>query len=155
MVLALMSVSLQIDEDLKTAMKSKEATRVSVLRGLKSVMKNVAIEKGGPQTQLSDAEVAAIVRKQVKQRQDSIEAFEKGNRPDLAVKEKEEVEILAGYLPREMPDREVEKLVDAAIAETGATSKAQMGAVMQIVQAQAEGRVDGKRLSQAVRAKLA
>lgn len=154
MVMALMSLQLQLDEDLKTAMKAREATRVSVLRGLKAAVKNAAIEQGGAETQLTDTEVLAIVRKQLKQRQDSIEGFDKGNRPELADKEREEVDILATYLPKEMSDHEVEKLVRESIAESGANSKAQMGAVMKIVQAKAAGRADGKRLSTEVQKQL-
>jgi len=154
MVMALMSLQLQLDEDLKTAMKAREATKVSVLRGLKAAVKNAAIEQGGAETQLTDTEVLAIVRKQLKQRQDSIEGFDKGNRPDLADKEREEVDILATYLPKEMSDHEVEKLVREAIAESGANSKAQMGSVMKIVQAKAAGRADGKRLSTEVQKQL-
>lgn len=154
MLVAAMTLQRQLDEDLKTAMKARQSTRVSVLRGLKSAVKNAAIEQGGAGTELSDAEVLAIVRKQLKQRQDSIEGFEKGNRPDLAEKEREEVEVLAAYMPKEFSDREVEKLVREAVAESGATSKAQMGAVMKIVQARAAGRADGKRLSSEVQKQL-
>jgi hypothetical protein len=104
--------------------------------------------------QLDDAEAMAVVRKQAKQRQDSIEGFVKGNRPDLAEKEKEEFEILSDYLPKQLGPEEVAKLVAEAIAESGATSKAQMGAVMKIVQGKAAGRADGKTLSQEVQRQL-
>jgi hypothetical protein len=142
----------RIDSDLKEAMKAREAARLGVLRMLKSALKNAAIEKQGGQ--LDDAEAMAVLRKQVKQRQDSIEGFVKGNRPDLADKEKAEMEILNQYLPRQLGGEEVAKLVAAAIAEAGATSKAQMGAVMKIVQAKAAGRADGKSLSQEVQRQL-
>lgn len=149
-----MTLQAQIDEDLKAAMKAREADRTAVLRMLKSALKNAAIEKGGASAELTDGESAAVIRKQVKQRQDSIEGFEKGNRPELAQKERMEVEVLSAYLPKEMSDAQVQKLVAEAIAEAGATSKAQMGAVMKIAQAKAAGRADGKRLSREVQNQL-
>lgn len=144
----------RIDTDLKEAMKARDATRLGVLRMLKSALKNAAIEKHGVSGQLDDAEAMAVLRKQSKQRQDSIEGFEKGNRPDLAEKEKVEMEILGQYLPRQLGSEEIAKLVAEAIAESGASSKAQMGAVMKIVQAKAAGRADGKALSQEVQRQL-
>ena len=144
----------RIDTDLKEAMKAKATQRLGVIRMLKSALKNAAIEKHGVAGQLDDAEAMAVLRKQVKQRQDSIESFRKGNRPDLAEKEKEEFDILSLYLPRQLGPKEVTKLVAEAIAEAGATSKAQMGAVMKLVQAKAAGRADGKALSQEVQRQL-
>jgi len=144
----------RIDSDLKEAMKAREATRLNVIRMLKSALKNAAIEKYGVTGQLDDAEAAAVLRKQAKQRQDSIEGFVKGNRLDLADKEKEELEILSHYLPKQLSAEEVAKLVTEAIAESGANSKAQMGAVMKMVQAKAAGRADGKTLSQEVQRQL-
>jgi uncharacterized protein YqeY len=121
---------------------------------LKSALKNAAIEKGGLGAQLDDAEAMVVLRKQAKQRMDSIEGFEKGNRPELAQKEKEELEILNQYLPKQLGPEEIAKLVAEAIAEAGATSKAQMGAVMKVVQGKAAGRADGKTLSQEVQRQL-
>jgi len=144
----------RIDSDLKEAMKAKEAQRLGVVRMLKSALKNAAIEKYGVTGQLDDAEAMAVVRKQAKQRQDSIEGFIKGNRPELAEKEKEELAVLSAYLPRQLGGEEIAKLVTEAIAEAGATTKAQMGAVMKIVQAKAAGRADGKALSQEVQRQL-
>jgi uncharacterized protein len=144
----------RIDSDLKEAMKAKEAQRLGVIRMLKAALKNAAIEKYGVTGQLDDAEAMAVVRKQVKQRQDSIEGFIKGNRPELAEKEKEEFEILSQYLPKQLGPEEIAKLVTEAIAEAGATSKAQMGAVMKLVQVKAAGRADGKALSQEVQRQL-
>jgi hypothetical protein len=144
----------RIDSDLKQAMKAKDAGRLGVVRMLKSALKNAAIEKYGVSGQLNDAEAMAVVRKQAKQRHDSIEGFEKGNRPDLAAKEKEELEVLNAYLPKQLGADEITKLVAEAIAEAGATSKAQMGAVMKIVQVKAAGCADGKTLSQEVQRQL-
>lgn len=144
----------RIDNDLKEAMKAREADRLGVLRMLKSALKNASIEKGGMSAQLDDTEATAVIRKQVKQRQDSIESFEKGGRPELAEKEKLEVEILNNYLPKQLSPEEISTLVKEAIAEAGATSKAQMGAVMKIANAKAAGRVDGKTLSAEVQKQL-
>lgn len=144
----------QVDHDLKEAMKARETNRLAVLRMLKSAMKNAAIEKGGADATLDDAEAMAIIRRQVKQRQDSVESFDKGGRPELAAKEKAEIEVLTAYLPKQLSAEELTVLVQAAIVEAGATSKAQMGAVMKIAQAKAAGRVDGKTLSQEVQKHL-
>jgi hypothetical protein len=144
----------RIDSDLKEAMKAREAERLGVLRMLKSALKNAAIEKHGVTGQLDDAEAMAVLRKQAKQRQDSIDSFEKGNRPELAAKEKAELEILNHYLPKQLSPEEIAKLVTEAIAEAGATSKAQMGAVMKVLQVKAAGRADGKALSQEVQRQL-
>ncbi len=149
-----MSFQAQIDEDLKVAMKAREPERLGVIRMLKAALKNASIEKGGMTYLLDDASAMAIVRKELKKRQDSIEGFEKGHRPDLAAKEKAEAEILAAYLPKALSPEEVAALVAAAIAETGATSKAQMGAVMKVATERAAGRADGKALSTAVAAQL-
>lgn len=149
-----MSISSQIDQDLKDAMRAKQADRLNVLRMLKAAMKNVAIEKGGASTILEDPEVITIIRKQVKQRQDSIEGFKKGNRPELAAKEEAEIEILNHYLPKPLTADELERLVEEAISETGASSKAQMGAVMKVLQEKTGGRADGRTLSQAVQKRL-
>ncbi|HWB60872.1 MAG TPA: GatB/YqeY domain-containing protein [Chthoniobacteraceae bacterium] len=144
----------QIDHDLKEAMKARQAERLAVLRMLKTALKNTAIEKSGIDAVLDDAEAQAVVRRQVKQRHDSIEGFEKGGRPELAAKEKAEIEVLNAYLPKQLSAEELSALVKAAIAEAGATSKAQMGAVMKVAQAKAAGRADGRVLSQEVQKQL-
>lgn len=149
-----MSFQSQIDDDLKVAMKAKQTEQLAVIRMLKAALKNAAIEKGGIHFILDDASAMAIVRKELKKRQDSIEGFEKGNRPDLAAKEKAEAEILSAYLPKALTPEEVTALVASAIAEVGATSKAQMGAVMKLATERAAGRADGKALSTAVAAQL-
>ena len=149
-----MSIQERIDSDLKEAMRAKDTTKLAVLRMLKSALKYAAIAKSGAEAELSDAEAAQVIRKQAKQRQDSIESFEKGGRVELAQKEQKELSILNGYLPQAMSAKEVEQTVREAIAEVGATSKAQMGAVMKAVQAKVAGRVDGKTLSQEVSRQL-
>ena len=146
-----MSLVAQIDAELKKAMLAREAERLSVLRMLKSAVKYAALEKGGASAaEPTDADVLAVVRKEVKKREDSIASFTQANRADLAGKEKAELEILRTYLPAQMPDDKVEALVKQVIAETGATTKAQMGLVMKAAQTKAAGQVDGKTLSQVV-----
>ena len=149
-----MTLSEQIDSDLKEAMRAKDTTKLSVLRMLKSALKYGAIGKSGAEAELSDAEAAQVIRKQVKQRQDSIESFEKGGRTELAEKEREELSILNTYLPQSMSTDEVAKVVLETIGEIGATSKAQMGVVMKALQAKVAGRVDGKTLSAEVQKQL-
>lgn len=144
----------RIDQDLKEAMKAKAADKLAVVRMLKAALKNAAIEKHGATGQLDDNDAAAVIRKQVKQRQDAIEGFEKGHRPELAAKEKIELEFLNAYLPKQLGADEITALVKESIAEAGATSKAQMGAVMKVAQAKAAGRADGKALSQEVQKQL-
>ncbi len=147
-----MTLSERIDSDLKDAMRAKDASRLGVLRMLKSALKYAAIEKSD--AGLDDAAASQVIRKQVKQRQDSIESFEKGGRPELAAKEKEELEMLNAYLPKGMNAEELTAMVRETIAEAGATSKAQMGAVMKALQTKVAGRADGKALSQEVSKQL-
>jgi uncharacterized protein len=149
-----MTLQERVDSDLKDAMRAKDATRLGVLRMLKSALKYSAIEKGGAEAQLDDAEAAQVIRKQVKQRQDSIEQFEKGGRPELAAKENEELAILNAYLPQGLSADELTNIVRETISEIGATSKAQMGAVMKALQEKVAGRADGKTLSQEVQRQL-
>ena len=145
-----MSLVANIDADLKAAMMARDAEKLSVLRMLKSAVKYAAIEKGGADSVPSDLEVLAVVRKEVKKREDSISSFTEGGRTEMAAKEKAEMEFLKTFLPAQLSPDKVEDLVKAAIAEVGATSKAQMGAVMKAAQAKAMGQVDGKTLSQLV-----
>lgn len=144
-----------IDNDLKQSLKTRQVERLGVLRMLKAAVKNYAIEQGGADYKPSDAEILPIIRKEVKKRYDSIEAFEKGGRSELAAQERAELEVLSEYLPKPLSAEEVAALVKEAIAEAGATSKAQMGAVMKIATGKAAGRVDGKVLSQEVQRQLA
>jgi uncharacterized protein len=149
-----MTLQERVDSDLKDAMRAKDAIKLGALRMLKSALKYAEIEKSDADADLSDAEAVQVIRKQVKQRQDSIESFEKGGRAELAAKEKEELSILNAYLPQPMSSDELSKLVRETIAEVGATSKAQMGVVMKAAQAKVAGRADGKTLSQEVQKQL-
>lgn len=145
-----MSLLAQIDSDIKASMIARDADKLSVLRMLKSAVKYAAIEKGGADAVPTDAEVLAVVRKEVKKREDSISSYTQAGRTDLADKEKKEMELLKIFLPAQLPPEKLEALVKEAIAEVGATSKAQMGAVMKAAQAKAAGQADGKTLSQIV-----
>lgn len=147
-------LSQQINDDLKNAMREKNTVALTVLRGLKSAIKYAAIEQGGADAELDDTAAIAVVRKQIKQRQDSIESFTQGGRDDLISSETAELAILETYLPAGLSDAEVAALVDQAIVESGAESRKDMGAVMKILQESTAGRADNKTLSQLVMAKL-
>ena len=149
-----MALQKRIDEDLIAAMRAKDSARLGVLRMLKAALKNAAIDKVGAEGELEDSEAIAVVRKQVKQRQDSIESFEKGGRSELAEKERAEIAVLNSYLPQAMSGEELKRIVAETIAETGATSRAQMGVVMKALQQKVAGRADGKTLSAEVQRQL-
>ena len=145
----------RISDDIKTAMRAKDSTALNALRALKSAMTNAAIEKGGLGTVLDEPEILAVIRKQIKQRQDSIEQFEKAGRAELAANEKAEIAILSAYLPAALTEEQIAEIVEQAVAETGAASKADMGKAMKRAQELSEGRADGKLLSAAVMKRLA
>lgn len=149
-----MTIQERIDADIKEAMRAKAAEKLAALRMVKSALMNAAIEKHGAGGKLSDLDSLAVIRKQVKQRRESIEGFAKGGRSDLAAKESKEIEYLTEYLPAPLKESEIQQLVKEAIQEVGATSKAQMAAVMKVATEKAAGRVDGKTLSLAVQAIL-
>jgi uncharacterized protein YqeY len=148
------NLSARILSDLKEAMKAKEADKLTVLRALKSAISYATIEKLGADGVLPEADAIAVVRTQIKQRQDSAEKFAEAGREDLESKERAEIAVLEAYLPAGLDEAAVAKLIDEAIAEVGATSKKEMGAVMKVVQEKAAGRVDNKTLSSGVMAKL-
>ncbi|MBK1829764.1 GatB/YqeY domain-containing protein [Verrucomicrobiaceae bacterium R5-34] len=148
------SLTNTILEDMKTAMRERNKAALNVLRALKTAITNAAIEKSGAGTELPDNEVINIIRKQIKQRQDSIEQFENAGRAELAETEKEEIIVLETYLPAAMSQEEIEAAVDAAIAESAAESRKDIGKVMNILQEKTGGRADGKTLSQAVMKRL-
>ncbi len=142
----------KIFNDYKEAMKNKDTLKSSVLSFLRAQLLNLAVEK--KKNKLEDAEVFAVIKKLIKQRQDSIEQFTKGNRPELAEKEAKELEMLKAYLPAELSRDEIGKIIDTAIAETGASGMKDMGKVMKEVTAKAAGKADGKLVSDLVREKL-
>ena len=147
-------LSQQITEDMKTAMREKNTLALSTIRMLKSAVKNAAIEKGGADAELTDPEIVAVIRKEVKKRQDSIEQYTTAGRGELVAQEEAEMAVLNGYLPEPLSEEKIAEIIDAAIAEVGATSRKEMGQVMKLVQEKTAGRADGKTLSQAVMAKL-
>ena len=149
-----MTIQEKIDAGIREAMRAKEADRLSALRMVKSALMNMTIEKHGAGGKLADLDALNIIRKQIRQRQESIQGFEKGGRPDLAAKEKREIDYLTAFLPAPLTESEIQDLVKDAIAEVGATSKAQMGAVMKLATEKAAGRADGKALSQMVQSIL-
>jgi uncharacterized protein YqeY len=137
----------QIRADLTESMKARTAERTSVLRMLQSALKNEQINL---MHDLSDEEAMSVIRKAVKQRQDSIEQYTKGNRPELAAKEASELEILKTYLPPELSDAELEAGLREIVASTGAQSKKDMGKVMKEATARYKGRAEGKKIQEIV-----
>lgn len=150
-----MSLTQTISDDLKTAMKAKDAVALNVIRGLKSAIKYAAIEKYGAEGELADADAIAVVRKELKKRQDSVTSFEAGGRADLAANEKAEITVLEKYLPAAMSNDELVAMVENVISELGATSKKDMGNVMKVLQERTAGRADNRALSTEVAKRLA
>jgi uncharacterized protein YqeY len=147
-----MSLKERIVADLTSAMKAKDAARTSTLRMVKASVMNREIEKGGA---LEDEELTKALQSLVKQRRDSIEQYEKAGRQELADKERAEIEVIEAYLPQAASREEIERAVDAAIKETGATTMREMGAVMKAAQGRLAGQsADGRTLSEIVKAKL-
>jgi len=142
----------QISKDYVTAMKAKDSVKSSTLNFLRAQIKNILIEKRVDK--LQDADVVVVIKKQVKQRQDSIEQYTQGGRKDLADKEASELEILKTYLPEEMSEAEVEKLVQEAITESKAASMKDMGNVMKALMPKVSGRADNKLVSEVVKKAL-
>ncbi len=151
---AMNDIASRIPEDIKTAMRAKDSLALNALRALKSALMNAAIEKGNLSIVLDEAEVLAVIRKQIKQRVDSCEQFEKAGRPELAETEKAEIAILSSYLPAALTEEELLAIIEQAMTDTAATSKADMGKVMKRAQELADGRADGKLLSAAVMKRL-
>ena len=140
-----MTLQERLAQEIKSAMLAKDADKLSTLRLLKSVIGYLLVER--KTETLSDADFVGLVQKEVKKRRDAIEQFEKGGRPELAAKEKKEIPVLEAFLPQALSQEELEQLIKATIAETGATSKKDMGPVIKAVAAKAAGRADGKTIS--------
>lgn len=149
------SITDTISSDMKSAMRERNKETLNTLRSLKTAITNASIQKSGAGTVLEDGEVISIIRKQIKQRQDSIEQFEKADRQALADNEKAEIAILENYLPAAMSEDEIISAVESAISDLGAESKKEMGQVMKLLQEKTGGRADGKKLSQEVMKRLA
>ena len=142
----------QLRADLKTAMKAKEKERTGPIRMLLAAIQTAETE--GTKHEVDDAEILKIIAREVKKRRESAEIYATNGRQELADAELREAEILEAYQPAQLTDEEVDALVEEAVAEVGAESMAQMGQVMKAANAKAAGRVDGKRLSTAVKARL-
>ena len=147
-----MTLTQRVDEDLKLAMKAREELKVSCLRMLKAAAGNLAIQKG--KQALEDGELLEVTAKLIKQREESVEAFTKGGRAELAEKEAKEAQILKAYLPPALSEAELKSLIQAAIKEVSASGPQAMGAVMKAVMPKIAGRADGSQVSQWVREAL-
>lgn len=132
-----------IHDGLKIAMKQGDTARRDIIRLLESALKNEAIEKRKPVTELADDEVVAVLRRLSKQRRESAESYRAGGREDLASQEEAELELIAGYLPASMPEAEIRALIAEAKTETGASSKADFGKLMGATSKKVAGRADG------------
>ena len=146
-----MSATEKIRQDTKTAMKERDRPRLGALRMLGAAIKNAEIEAGRP---LEEGEEQTILRRQLKQREESAEAFRKAGREEQAASEASEAEVIRGYLPQPLSQEEMERAVDAAIEETGATTMRDMGKVMGRATQLSEGRADGRELSALVKQRL-
>ena len=135
-----MSVMERLNQDMKQAMKDKAVLKLSVIRMVKAAIQNEEITKGKA---LSDDDVLTILTRELKQRRDSLQEFEKADRNDLSSKTREEIEILTAYLPAQLSVEEIRQLVREVIAQVGATSKKEMGKVMGVVIPKVKGKADG------------
>lgn len=142
----------KLDEDIKNALKARDQTRLDSVRLIKTAAKNKEIELIHP---LSQQEFFAVLSTMVKQRKDSVEQYEKAGRPDLAAKEKSEMEVIQGYLPQQLGESELKSIITAAIQKTGAAGPKDMGKVMGELKTQTSGRADGKLLADMVKSMLA
>ena len=147
-----MSLHDRLTEDLKRAMKARDQLRMDVIRMIKAAVMNKEMEI---KRDLDDAEMSRVMTTMIKQRRESIEQFEKGQRAELADKERQEIAILESYLPRALSTEQLSAIVDSAIRDTGARSLKEMGVVMKAVMVRVAGQpVDGKQISDLVRSKL-
>jgi uncharacterized protein YqeY len=146
-----MSLREQVNEEMKSAMKAREAERLAALRLLLAALKQREVDE---RVTLDDAGVVAVVEKMIKQRKDSIAQYEKAQRKDLADKERYEISVLEGYLPKQMSQQEVEAAVAEALAQSGAKSPADMGKVMGVLKPRLAGRADMGKVSALVKSKL-
>jgi uncharacterized protein YqeY len=146
-----MSLKGQITEDVKSAMKAGEKDRLKVLRLITAAIKQVEVDQ---RIELDDAATLDVLNKMLKQRRDSIDQYVKGNRQDLADVEQAEIEVIQGYLPEQMSEADVDKLIDETIAATGAESIRDMGKVMGAIKAKAQGRADMGAVGARVKARL-
>ncbi len=142
----------QLQNDLSKFMKAKDENAVTAIRMLKTAI--MRLETAGPTKEASDEEILQLVNKEIKQRRDSIEQFEKGNRPELAAKEKAEIVVLEKYLPPQMNENEIKSIIKEAMAETGASSKADIGKIMGAIMPKVKGKADGGLVNKLVQSML-
>ena len=147
-----MTLKARITEDMKNAMRAKETTRLSTIRMLLAAMKQREVDE---RIELADSDVIAIIDKMIKQRRESIAAFEAGGRPELAAAERAEIALLQAYMPQQLPEAEIDALIAAALAGAGVSGMAAMGKVMATLKPQLAGRADMTQVSAKVKARLA
>ena len=146
-----MSLKARLQEEMKTAMRAKDKERLSTIRLMLAELKRVEVDE---RIELSDERILAILDKMQKQRRDSISQFEQAGREDLAAKERSELEVIAEFLPEPLSEAELNALIDAAVAEAGASTMADMGKVMALVKPKSQGRADMSEISKAVKNRL-
>lgn len=144
----------KIESDFKQALSQKDEIKVSTLRMLRSALKNMEIELRPKKKELTDEVVLEVISREVKRRKESIEAFEKGNRLDLAEKEKKELEILSSYLPEQLSDDKIKEIVQVKIAEVGASGPQDFGKVMGLVAKETKGKAEGSKVAGIVKEEL-
>ncbi|GBF75416.1 aspartyl-tRNA amidotransferase [Paenibacillus sp. 598K] len=142
-----MNLNERLNDDMKQAMKSKEKFKLTTIRMLRAAVKNQEIELKRP---LEDDEVLAILSREIKQRKDSLQEFQKAGREDLTANLAAEIDIISVYLPQQLTEEEIKVIVQQTIQETGASSKAEMGKVMSALMPKVKGRADGKLVNQTV-----
>ncbi|MCM3746370.1 GatB/YqeY domain-containing protein [Paenibacillus pasadenensis] len=142
-----MSLSLRLDDDMKQAMRDKDKFRLTTIRMVRAAVKNQEIDLKRP---LEDGEILDIVSREIKQRKDSLQEFQKAGRDDLVKDVAAEIDIISVYLPAQLTEEEIKAIVEQTIQETGASSKADMGKVMSALMPKVKGRADGKLVNQAV-----
>lgn len=142
-----MSLSERLNDDMKQAMKNQDKFKLSVIRMIRSAVKNVEIDQ---KKTLDDNEVLEILNREIKQRKDSLQEFEKADRGDLAETVRKEIEVIAVYMPQQLTQEEIHAIVQQTIQETGASSKADLGKLMSALMPKVKGRADGKLVNQLV-----
>lgn len=147
-----MTLQTQLNDAMKEAMKAKDSLRLNAIRLIKTAVKNREIDE---RRELGEQEVIAVLSSLVKQRKESAQVYRDNDRPELAEKEEAELAVIQSFLPAQLDEAGIRELIEAAVAETGASSPKDMGKVMKIVSAQTLGRADGKLVSELVKARLA
>ncbi len=146
-----MSLKEKLQEDLKSSMKNKDTIRKSVVTLIRAAIKQYEVDN---RVELADDAIIDIISKQLKQRKDSLAEFEKVNRDDLIEETKSEIQVLEGYLPQQLSEEELEKIVIETIAEVGATSMKDMGKIMATIKSKTAGRADGRKINELVKKNL-